>query len=101
MAQLYVGVLKMILVKMQKTPKFQPLGASRSRSSGRVGLAMNRSVTLAGLPGRLLPGVRPTPLGVVAICVACVMALPVLTVLSNVFTPTDGTWSHLASTVLP
>ncbi len=44
---------------------------------------------------------RPTPLAIVAVAVASLLALPVLVVLSNVFTPTEGTWSHLASTVLP
>ena len=33
--------------------------------------------------------------------VTCLLALPVVVVLSNVFLPTEGTWPHLASTVLP
>ena len=43
----------------------------------------------------------PTPLGATAVAFACLLALPVVVVLSNVFTPTQGTWSHLAATVLP
>jgi iron(III) transport system permease protein len=45
--------------------------------------------------------VRPAPLAVLAVLLACVLALPVVVVLSSVFAPTEGTWSHLASTVLP
>ena len=45
--------------------------------------------------------VRPGPLAVAAVVLACVLALPVVVVLSSVFTPTEGTWTHLASTVLP
>jgi iron(III) transport system permease protein len=44
---------------------------------------------------------RPTHLGTVAVVLACVLTLPIVVVLSNVFTPTHGTWSHLAATVLP
>jgi iron(III) transport system permease protein len=64
---------------------------------------MNTSGSLALLRGRIrFPSIpRPTPLGAVAVVLACVLALPVVVVLSNVFTPTHGTWSHLASTVLP
>lgn len=43
----------------------------------------------------------PTPLGAVAVAVALLLALPVLVVLSNIFAPTQGTWAHLSSTVLP
>ncbi len=43
---------------------------------------------------------RPSPLAVVAMLVAAAIALPVLVVLQNVFTPSQGTWSHLAQTVL-
>ena len=45
--------------------------------------------------------VQPTPLGVLAVAVAVLLALPILVVLSNVFAPTQGTWTHLAQTVLP
>ncbi|HEX2829566.1 MAG TPA: iron ABC transporter permease [Burkholderiales bacterium] len=43
---------------------------------------------------------RISSLGVVAIFVACLLALPVLVVLGNVAAPVSGTWSHLADTVL-
>ena len=33
--------------------------------------------------------------------IACLVALPVVVVVSRIFIPTDGVWSHLASTVLP
>ena len=64
---------------------------------------MNLSPSLALLRNRIgVPRLhRLSPLGVLAILIACVLALPVLVVLSNVFTPTYGTWRHLASTVLP
>jgi iron(III) transport system permease protein len=59
---------------------------------------MNGSASLA-LPRRVrIPGVFG--LGVVAIFVACLLALPVLVVLANVFAPASSTWSHLVDTVL-
>ncbi len=51
-------------------------------------------------PGRLGALLRPSPLTVVALLVASAIALPVLVVLQNVFTPSQGTWRHLAQTVL-
>ena len=33
--------------------------------------------------------------------IACLVALPVVVVASRILVPTDGVWSHLASTVLP
>ncbi len=45
--------------------------------------------------------VSPAPLAVAAVLLACLLALPVVVVSSSVFTPAEGTWSHLASTVLP
>ena len=36
-----------------------------------------------------------------ALAVACLFAVPVISVLINVFVPSEGTWEHLASTVLP
>ena len=64
---------------------------------------MNPSALSAAARDRLgIPAFNtPTPLGLLAVALACLLALPVLVVLSNVFTPTDGTWSHLAATVLP
>jgi len=62
---------------------------------------MTRALSLSGSSHRALPAFRPTPLGAVAITVAGLLALPVLVVVSNIFTPTHGTWAHLVSTVLP
>ena len=36
-----------------------------------------------------------------AVGVACLLAVPVVVVLSSVFTPSTDTWRHLAATVLP
>lgn len=44
---------------------------------------------------------RIAPLTVFAVCVALLIALPVVVVILHVFAPTHGTWAHLASTVLP
>lgn len=44
---------------------------------------------------------RPTPLSAFAVIVAALIALPVAVVVLNVFASSQGTWSHLASTVLP
>ncbi|MEN3352703.1 MAG: iron(III) transport system permease protein, partial [Betaproteobacteria bacterium] len=64
---------------------------------------MNTSGSLAILRSgiRFATVTRPTRLGAVAVVLACVLTLPIVVVLSNVFTPTHGTWSHLAATVLP
>jgi iron(III) transport system permease protein len=55
------------------------------------------------------PGARATPLrGAVvrpftfaALTVAALFVLPVATVLANLFASSEGTWAHLAATVLP
>ncbi len=57
--------------------------------------------TIARTPPRFYLGVQPTGASALAVVIACVLALPVLVVLSNVFMPSEGTWAHLASTVLP
>jgi len=44
---------------------------------------------------------RPGWLSVTAIVLAAMIALPVVVVLLNIFVPGQGTWSHLAATVLP
>ena len=62
---------------------------------------MNPAQTNAAPPPRSYPGVRPTGASTLAVVIAGVLALPVLVVLSNVFLPSEGTWPHLASTVLP
>jgi iron(III) transport system permease protein len=63
---------------------------------------MNPSGSLTLRSRIRVPALRlPTPLGSLSVALACLIALPVLVVLANVFTPSYGTWSHLASTVLP
>ena len=54
-------------------------------------------------PAASWPRRRPLGwLGVSAVLVACLMALPILSVATNTLLPgTPGTWPHLASTVLP
>jgi len=42
-----------------------------------------------------------SPLTVLAILAASLIAVPVVVVVSNVFMPSGDTWAHLASTVLP
>lgn len=44
---------------------------------------------------------RLAPLTLFALCVAALIALPVVVVVLNVFRPSQGTWTHLAATVLP
>ena len=44
---------------------------------------------------------RPSTLSVIAVLLAALLAIPVLAVLVNVFVPSQGTWDHLAATVLP
>jgi iron(III) transport system permease protein len=43
----------------------------------------------------------PARFSILAVAVAALLALPVVIVLLNVFVPTQGTWTHLAHTVLP
>jgi iron(III) transport system permease protein len=62
---------------------------------------MNHTASVSGSGRRVFRVPRPTPPGALTILIAGVLALPVVVVLSSVFTPTEGTWSHLASTVLP
>src|SRR4051812_8091080 len=62
---------------------------------------MNTSASIALRNGWRFKGRgRFSALAVLAIVVACVLALPVVVVLANVFAPSSGTWSHLVSTVL-
>lgn len=46
-------------------------------------------------------GRRLGPLSWIAILIAALFLIPVLSVLANLFVSTDGTWSHLFGTVLP
>jgi iron(III) transport system permease protein len=64
------------------------------RFNQRIGRLSGGLHGIAGARGR-------TWLGFVAVLFAGLLALPVLVVIGNVFLPTQGTWSHLAATVLP
>ena len=44
---------------------------------------------------------RPAGLSVITVGIALLIALPVVVVLLNMFVPGQGTWRHLAATVLP
>ncbi|MFN7087627.1 MAG: ABC transporter permease [Burkholderiales bacterium] len=52
-------------------------------------------------PGSALFRKRPGWLSVTAIVLAILIALPVLVVVLHIFVPGQGTWRHLAATVLP
>jgi iron(III) transport system permease protein len=43
----------------------------------------------------------PSGWTIATLAIACLVAMPVVVVLSRVLIPTDGVWEHLASTVLP
>ena len=43
---------------------------------------------------------RLSPWTLLVLCVAFIVALPVVAVLAHIFMPTEGVWQHLASTVL-
>jgi iron(III) transport system permease protein len=60
---------------------------------------MTRTETLAAAPPLRWP--LPRPLSALAVGLALLLALPVLVVMFNLAAPSSGTWSHLASTVLP
>ena len=54
------------------------------------------------LPGRTWGRMRrPTLWTVLALAVVAVILLPIVTVLSRVFVPSEGVWPHLVATVLP
>lgn len=44
---------------------------------------------------------HPGALSSLAVALALLLAVPVIVVLLNVFVPSEGTWAHLAATVLP
>ena len=46
-------------------------------------------------------GLRISPLRMVTLVSAALLALPVLTVVWHIFLPSGGNWPHLAATVLP
>ena len=62
---------------------------------------MDRTRSLLRLNAAFLRLPRLSGLGVIAVLVAALLALPVVVVVSSVFSPSEGTWAHLASTVLP
>jgi len=43
----------------------------------------------------------PSGWTIATLAIACLVAMPVVVVLSRVLIPTNGVWEHLASTVLP
>ena len=60
------------------------------------------NVIAANAEGRETRVQRPLgPLGWASILLAVVLAAPIIVVVGHVFLPSQGTWSHLASTVLP
>jgi iron(III) transport system permease protein len=61
---------------------------------------MTTTETLQSQPKRRVRK-RPTVWTVLAVLVALVIMLPIATVVSRVFQPSDGVWSHLLDTVLP
>ena len=44
---------------------------------------------------------RLSPLAIAAVAIAAIVAAPVLIVFANIFLPSQGAWTHLASTTLP
>jgi len=60
-----------------------------------------RSISGESAAQRHSPTQRWNPWSMVLICVALVVALPVVVVFTHIALPTDGVWQHLASTVLP
>ena len=65
------------------------------------------SETSGPLPGQPASAATPTHrrrpglLTWMALAIAALFAVPVLSVVMNIFLPSDGTWQHLAETVLP
>jgi hypothetical protein len=45
--------------------------------------------------------VRPSIWSVLAVVIAAIILLPIVTVVSRVFVPSEGVWAHLMATVLP
>ena len=45
--------------------------------------------------------VRPSIWSVLAVLIAAIILLPIVTVVSRVFVPSEGVWAHLMATVLP
>ena len=61
---------------------------------------MNVTIRAATLRGNVVVS-RPNALSTFAVTIAALLAVPVAVVVLNVFVPSQGTWAHLASTVLP
>jgi iron(III) transport system permease protein len=58
---------------------------------------------LTAIPGIRRPGIRRAMgwLGWGSVLLAALLAVPIIVVLGHVFVPSQGTWRHLAQTVLP
>ena len=59
------------------------------------------NATLTGTTPTFLRFRGPGALSLLAVMFALLLAVPVAVVLLNVFVPSQGTWAHLAATVLP
>ena len=57
--------------------------------------------SLSNAADRALHRLMPSGWTIATLAIACLVAMPVVVVLSRVLIPTDGVWEHLASTVLP
>lgn len=57
--------------------------------------------SLSTAAGRARHRLMPSGWTIATLAIACLVAMPVIVVLSRILVPTDGVWSHLASTVLP
>ncbi len=57
--------------------------------------------SLSNAADRARHRLMPSGWTIATLAIACLVAMPVMVVLSRVLIPTDGVWSHLASTVLP
>jgi iron(III) transport system permease protein len=57
--------------------------------------------SLSNAADRARHRLMPSGWTLATLAIACLVAMPVVVVLSRVLIPTDGVWSHLASTVLP
>ena len=62
---------------------------------------MTNAVAVAGKVGGTSRQRPLGPLGWASIVLAIMLAAPIIVVVSHVFIPSQGTWSHLAQTVLP
>jgi iron(III) transport system permease protein len=59
------------------------------------------SQSLSNAADRARHRLMPSGWTIATLAIACLVAMPVVVVLSRILIPTDGVWEHLASTVLP